>query len=281
MVIFNKSDINQAKASDLAWCEAKDIPCMPISLRQAQNPTLIRQALLELAPTRLWQPPPLLSDLLPPNPLVVCVAPIDSGAPAGRLIAPQVQVLREIIEIRGQTLLLQPEELTQGLNRLRQTPHLVITDSQAVVQVNRDLPTDIPLTTFSLLFARQKADFDLMLEGAGQIEQIGKNAKVLIAEACSHHAQKEDIGRVKLPNLLRQHLGHELDFDFYAGQDFPHNLEEYNLVLHCGGCMLTYKAMQQRLAYCQQHKVAVTNYGMAIAQCQGLLKRVTDIFQMY
>ncbi len=279
ILLFNKSDIRPASAQDLAWCAQQGIACMQISLEREKDPTPLRQALLELAPARLWRPPPLLADLVPENPLVVCVAPIDAGAPAGRLIAPQVQTLREIIEIGGQALLLQPGQLKQGLNRLRARPHLVITDSQAVRQVNRDLPADILLTTFSMLFARQKADFGLMLEGARQIKNLAEGARVLIAEACSHHAQKDDIGRAKLPAWLQACTGRALNFSFYAGTGFPENLAEYSLALHCGGCMLTYKEMQNRLHSCRNAGVPVTNYGMAIAQCQGLLARVSRIFE--
>lgn len=280
LVVFNKNDIARPRQQDIAWCRENNLTFLPLSLNQEQSPLSLRQALLDLAPARLWQPPPLLSDLLKPNPLVICVIPIDSGAPAGRLIVPQVQVLRELVDIEGTSLVLRPEQLALGLERLSARPDLVVTDSQAIMQVNGILPENIPLTTFSLLFARQKGDFKLMLKGARHIENLKDNNRVLIAEACSHHAQKEDIGRIKLPAWLEAHTGKKLLFDFCAGVSFPENLKQYALVVHCGGCMLNNKGMRERLFYCQENNVPVTNFGMAISQCQGLLARAAKIFKL-
>ena len=277
LVVFNKSDIKKAAYQDKAFCDERDIPFVEVSARH-DEPAQFRQTLLAMLSCPK-EAPPLLADLLPENPLVVCVAPIDSGAPAGRIILPQVQLLREVLDINGQALLLQPPELAAGLALLKREPDLVVTDSQVLARIESLVPQHIMLTTFSLLFARQKGDIAQLLQGTDTIKNLKNSDKVLIAEACSHHAQKEDIGRVKLPALLQKFSGVKLNFAVCAGNDFPEDLERYALVLHCGGCMLNRKAMLERLDACGQHHVEVSNFGMAIAACHQALERVTRIFR--
>jgi [FeFe] hydrogenase H-cluster maturation GTPase HydF len=185
-----------------------------------------------------------------------------------------VQVLRELVEADHPAVLTQGKDLPQTLALLTGAPDLVITDSQVVREVIDALPEDIRVTTFSLLFARLKGDFPLQHAGALHIASLRENDAVLIAEACSHHAQSDDIARVKIPNLLQKRAGCSLNFSFYSGSDFPDDLSRYALVLHCGGCMLNRREMRRRLRVCARHGVPVTNYGMAISFAQGVLERV-------
>jgi [FeFe] hydrogenase H-cluster maturation GTPase HydF len=186
-----------------------------------------------------------------------------------------VQVLRELAEADHLAVLTQGKDLPQTLARFAGTPDMVITDSQAVKEVVAALPEHIRVTTFSMLFARLKGDFPLQHAGARHIASLREGDAVLIAEACSHHAQSDDIARVKIPKLLQKYTGCSLDFSFYSGSDFPDDLSRYKLVLHCGGCMLNGREMRRRLRVCAQHGVPVTNYGMAISFAQGVLERVT------
>jgi [FeFe] hydrogenase H-cluster maturation GTPase HydF len=244
------------------------------------DPAPLRASLLALAPRQEEQR--IVCDLLAPASMVICVTPIDASAPKGRLIAPQVQVLRELTEANHLAVLTQGKDLPQSLSRFAATPDLVITDSQAVKEVLAALPEDMRVTTFSMLFARLKGDFPLQHAGARHIASLRENDAVLIAEACSHHAQSDDIARVKLPKLLQKHAACSLNFSFYSGSDFPEDLSRYALVLHCGGCMLNRREMRRRLRVCAQYGVPVTNYGMAIAFTQGVLERVArPIIQAY
>jgi [FeFe] hydrogenase H-cluster maturation GTPase HydF len=202
------------------------------------------------------------------------VTPIDASAPKGRLIAPQVQVLRELVEADHLVVLTQGKDVPQALSRFAAAPDLVIADSQVIKEVLAALPKHIRVTTFSMLFARLKGDFPLQHAGARHIASLRENDAVLVAEACSHHAQPDDIARVKIPKLLQKRAGCSLEFSFYSGSDFPDDLSRYKLVLHCGGCMLNRREMLRRLRVCAQYGVPVTNYGMAISFAQGVLERV-------
>ena len=280
LVVFNKSDIMPPHRLDLAFCEEKAIPFAMSAPADGADPAPLREALLALTPRQ--DKSPLVCDLLPPASTVVCIMPIDASAPKGRLIVPQVQVLRELVEADHLAVLTQGKELPQSLARLATAPDLVITDSQVVKEVIAALPEAVRVTTFSMLFARLKGDFSLQHAGALHIASLRANDAVLVAEACSHHAQSDDIGRVKIPSLLQKRAGCSLNFSFYSGSDFPDDLSRYALVLHCGGCMLNRREMRRRLRICAQHGVPVTNYGMAIAFSQGVLERVTrPIMQAY
>lgn len=218
-------------------------------------------------------PAPLLQGLVKKGDTVILVAPIDNAAPAGRLIMPQVQTLREVLDNNAVALTVQPSELTTALNTLKTPPALVITDSQAIREVAALTPESIPLTTFSMLLAKNKGDFNKMLAGAQAIDELKDGDKILIAEGCSHRQTCDDIGRVKIPALMRKHTGKELIFDFTAGHDFPADLTQYALVIHCGGCVLTRTEIRQRLNECTRQNVKVTNYGMAISHTQHTLTR--------
>ena len=271
LVVFNKGDLTPPRREDLAFCREKALSVIKNSPADDANPAPLREALLALVPRQ--EEPRIVSDLLSPESTVICVTPIDASAPKGRLIAPQVQVLRELAEADHLAVLTQGKDLTQVLRRLAAAPDLVITDAQAVKEVVAALPETIRVTTFSMLFARLKGDFSLQHAGALHIASLRENDAVLVAEACSHHAQADDIARVKIPALLQKRAECSLNFSFYTGSDFPDDLSRYALVLHCGGCMLNRREMRRRLRVCTQYGVPVTNYGMAISFAQGVLER--------
>jgi [FeFe] hydrogenase H-cluster maturation GTPase HydF len=271
LVVFNKGDIMPPRPQDMAFCAKKAISAIVSTPADDADPTPLRESLLALAPQQENQQ--IVCDLLPPASMVICVTPIDASAPKGRLIAPQVQVLRELVEADHLAVLTQEKNLPQTLARFAGTPDLVITDAQAVKEVVAASPEHIRVTTFSMLFARLKGDFPLQYAGARHIASLRENDAVLVAEACSHHAQSDDIARVKIPALLQKRAGCSLDFSFYSGGDFPDDLSRYKLVLHCGGCMLNRREMRRRLRVCAQYGVPVTNYGMAISFAQGVLER--------
>lgn len=221
---------------------------------------------------------PLIGDLLAANSTVVMVVPLDAAAPKGRLILPQVQFIRECLDYGIQCLVTRETELEQALSNLKQVD-LVVTDSQIFGMVSKIVPKDIPLTSFSMLLARQKGDIDQLMEGVGYVDSLPPNGRILMAEGCSHSHTHEDIGRVKIPNLIRKYTGKELSFDFYSGYDFPEDLKDYDLVVHCGGCMLNKKSVLTRLWVCQQTDVPVTNYGVILAYLNGILPRSSEIFK--
>jgi len=217
----------------------------------------------------------LISDIISEKDVVVLVTPIDTAAPKGRLIMPQVQVLREVLDKHGIVITTQTEELSKTLASLKQKPKLVITDSQAVQAVSEIVPNTVPVTTFSILFARAKWNFMPMLEGVKTIKKLKNNDRILIAEGCSHRLTCEDIGRIKIPNLIKQYTKKELNFDFCVGQDFPKSLKKYALVIHCGGCMLNQAEATRRIKFCQKQNMPITNYGMVISLIKGVLDRVS------
>lgn len=280
LVVFNKRDLWSAAQdkksvyADIAWCEKETIPYLALGSEEESAAQRLREALLALTPAQSDKKP-LVTDILSPGKLVICVTPIDDSAPAGRLIAPQVQAIRELVEYGHPTVVVQPAELPRTLEILREAPGLVITDSQAVLEVAAILPATVPLTTFSVLFARRKGDFPLLLEGARSLDALKPEDKILIAEACSHHAQNDDIARVKIPALLRKHLGFSPVFAFSTGRDFPEDLSSFALAIHCGGCMLNPGEMRRRLRICAAAGVPASNFGMVISQVQGLLERVS------
>jgi len=277
LLVFNKRDLDLPPPEDIVLCRKDGIEHIALSAGTDTDPAPLREALARLAP-RVEEETVLVADILPPAATVVCVVPIDASAPKGRLILPQVQVLRELMDHRHVALAVQPQELALALSLLRKAPDMVICDSQVVREMATALPEEVPLTTFSILFARCKGDFALMANGARAISALPAGAHVLIAEACSHHPQHDDIARVKIPALLQRHLGHELRFSFSSGVDFPDDLARYALVLHCGGCMLNGREMRRRLRVANAAGVPVSNYGMAISVAQGILERVLAPF---
>ena len=221
---------------------------------------------------------PLVSDLIEPGDLAVLVVPIDSAAPKGRLILPQQQTIREVLEAGAISVVTRESELKSTLSSLGKKPRLVITDSQAFGQVDRDTPRDIPLTSFSILFARYKGDLKEAVKGAAKLDRLFDGARVLISEGCTHHRQCDDIGTVKMPAWVEKYTGKKLNFEFTSGGEFPDDPTGYDLVIHCGGCMLGEREMKSRIRRCAEKNVPITNYGIAIAQMHGILRRSLGVF---
>ena len=220
----------------------------------------------------------ILADLIQPEDVVVLVVPIDSAAPKGRLILPQQQTIRDVLESGAISVVTRETELPQTLRSLAKKPALVITDSQAFQKVNADTPADVPLTSFSILFARYKGDLKEAVHGAAQLDKLQNGDTVLISEGCTHHRQCGDIGTVKLPNWIRKYTGKELSFEFTSGGEFPEDLSPYALIVHCGGCMLNDREMKARIARAVAQNVPITNYGICIAQVHGILRRSVEMF---
>lgn len=220
----------------------------------------------------------IVADLIEPGDFVVLVTPIDSAAPKGRLILPQQQTIRDVLEAGAIPVVTRETELPLALAGLSRKPKLVITDSQAFGRVSKDTPRDILMTSFSILFARYKGDLASLVGGAAALDKLEDGDTVLISEGCTHHRQCGDIGTVKLPNWIRKHSGRELNFAFTSGTEFPEDLSGYKMVVHCGGCMLNEREMKSRIRHCDDCQIPVTNYGTAIAHVHGILKRSLEPF---
>lgn len=219
----------------------------------------------------------LLGDIVPYNGKVIMVVPIDSEAPKGRLILPQVQLIRDCLDHGIKSYVVRDTELEAALKDIKDVD-LVITDSQAFKKVNEIVPKDIKLTSFSILFARQKGDLKAFVEGVSKIKELDQNSRILISESCTHNTSHEDIGRVKIPKLLNKHVGKELNYEFKMGHDFPEDIEKYDLIIHCGACMVNKKTVQTRIDICKERNVNITNYGMILAYLTGIFDRSLEIF---
>lgn len=220
----------------------------------------------------------LVGDLIHPGDLVVLVIPIDKAAPKGRLILPQQQVIRDILEAEAAAVCVKEYELRETLDKFREPPALVITDSQVFAKVSADVPPEIPLTSFSILMARYKGLLDMAVRGVTAVEKLQDGDTVLIAEGCTHHRQCDDIGSVKIPRWLKNYTGKKLNIELCSGREFPDDLSKYALIIHCGGCMLNEREVRYRMKCAADQQVPITNYGIAIAYMQGILKRSIGIF---
>lgn len=220
----------------------------------------------------------IMGDLIEPEDVVVLVTPIDSAAPKGRLILPQVQTIRDILDHNGTALVTKKENVSSEINKLKKKPKIVVTDSQAFETVSKSVPEDILLTGFSVLFARFKGDLKAFVRGAKAMEKLKAGDKVLVAEACTHRRQQDDIGTVKIPNWVHSKISPEIEFEHVAGREFPDNLEEYRVILHCGSCMLNRKEVLSRLDEAEEAGVPVINYGIGIAWLHGILDRALKPF---
>jgi [FeFe] hydrogenase H-cluster maturation GTPase HydF len=221
----------------------------------------------------------LIGDLLKKGDVVVLVVPIDPGAPKGRIIKPQAHALREALDENTISIVVQHTELREALSSLKNPPDLVVTDSQAIMKVAADVPEGIKVTTFSILMARLKGDLPIFVNGLKKVEELQNGDNIFIAEACTHHAQKDDIGTIKIPKWLREHTGKELKIDIAHGLDFPQNITDYKLIIHCGGCMLTRKSMQIRLKQARMMDIPIVNYGILISYLHGAIPRALEPFE--
>lgn len=273
LIVFNKSDARPPDPANLEFCASHKLPWIAVSALKQENITTAKELLISLAPQYMKEERPLAGDLVSAGDRVILVTPIDLAAPKGRLILPQVQVIRELLDHDAVVTVVKERELEYALETCKKPPDLVITDSQVILKVVGDLPESVPLTTFSILFARYKGDLDILAAGIAKIDKLADGDRILIAEACSHHVQADDIGRVKIPRWLSQYTGKDLSYEVYTGHDFPENLEEYALVIHCGACMLNQVEMSRRIMEAQRRGVPITNYGLTISKVQGVFER--------
>ncbi len=236
----------------------------------------LRKAIIDAVPEGFLDKQTIVSGLVKPGDLVILVTPIDLEAPKGRLILPQVQTLRDILDYNAYAVVVKESELAEALAKLKQPPALVVTDSQAFAEVAQITPVDVPLTSFSILFARFKGDLTELAKGAMAIKSLVPGDRVLIAEACTHHPVEDDIGREKIPQWLQEHAGGKLTFDIVAGQDFPDDLTPYKLIVHCGGCVFNRQGMLSRIEKAKNAKVAITNYGITIAYIHEIFDRAIE-----
>jgi [FeFe] hydrogenase H-cluster maturation GTPase HydF len=282
LIVVNKIDLAAPSAAFLDGLAEKServvsVSSVAVSSRQTTLEA-IKRHLVEMAPDDFLAAPSLVGDLLRPGGLAVLVVPIDLQAPKGRLILPQVQTIRDALDNDAAVLVVKERELASLLCDLKRRPDIAICDSQAILKVSADVPKEVPCTTFSILFARQKGDLATAAAGAAVIETLKPGDKVLIAEACAHHPLQDDIGRVKIPRWLRQYVGGDLTVDVSAGRDYPDHLGQYRLIIHCGGCTMTRREMLSRIHRAREAGVPVTNYGMAISFTQGVIRRVLAPF---
>jgi len=274
IVAFNKVDVAAPYEALRSRLKALGIPCVETAAHEGRGIAELRNALAGLADAATFRPLPLMSDLVSAGETVVLVVPIDREAPRGRLILPQAQAIRELLDADVCVVVVQPSRLEEMLQRLTIPPSLVVTDSQALAEVAAATPPQIRLTTFSILMARQKGDFQQFIAGTKAIARLRPGDRVLVAEACTHHPVEDDIGRVKIPRLMQRYVGGELAFDFARGRDFPDDLTPYRLVVHCGACMWNRAEVLARQTVCRTAGVPISNYGMSIACSLGLLDRV-------
>jgi len=241
---------------------------------------MLKQEIINKAPEDFLTPPSVISDLIPPGELSILVVPIDLEAPKGRLILPQVQTIRDLLDNDSMAMVVKERELKSALDRLKQPPAIVVTDSQAFLKVSADVPKDVKLTSFSILFARLKGNLNEFVQGTMAIETLKPNDKVLICESCTHHQIGDDIGRVKIPRWLTQYVGGKLDFEHYSGHDFPENIKDYKLIVHCGACMTNRREVLSRIMKAKQAGVPITNYGLTIAYSLGIFERALEPFPL-
>lgn len=280
-VIFNKADIAQPDrdkvSKALADSGIDEKHSIWVSAETKENIHQLKELIASLVPA---ESPGrrIVGDLIQPSDFIILVVPIDKAAPKGRLILPQQQTIRDILDSEAVSIVVKETHLKETLESLGRRPALVITDSQAFKKAAADTPADIPLTSFSILFARYKGNLKTLVEGARMLDKLKDGDKVLISEGCTHHRQCDDIGTVKLPGWIKQHTGKKLDFRFTSGTEFPAALEDYELIIHCGGCTLNEREMKYRLKCAEDAGIPMTNYGTAIAYMNGILDRSIAVF---
>lgn len=279
LIVVNKNDLKKISDEKLSELQKFTQNILITSVKDDKNIVFeFKNLLIKLLPEDFVNPPKIAGDLIPDKSSVVLVIPLDKEAPKGRIILPQVQTLRDLLDSNCMSYVVKESELKDALDNLKTPPALVITDSQAFKQVSEIVPDNIPLTSFSILFARLKGDLQAFVEGAKAIDKLQDKSKVLILESCTHHAIEDDIGRVKIPALLRKKTGKDLIIENYSGHDFP-DISEYSLIIHCGACMTNRREVLSRILIANKNGVPITNYGITISYCLGILPRAVKIFQ--
>lgn len=271
VIAFNKSDLSGKSVVAERQQDILDVrgTSITVSAATGENIHELKELLASLKPHE--EKRRIIGDFLKPNDFVVLVVPIDKAAPKGRLILPQQQTIRDILDAKATAIVVQETELADTLRNLGRAPRMVVTDSQVFEKVAAIVPKEIPLTSFSILFARYKGELEAFYEGIRAVEQLKDGDQVLICEGCTHHRQCGDIGTQKIPQWMEAHTGKKLVFSFTSGVEFPENLEPYRLIVHCGGCMLNQREMKYRIACAKDSGVPITNYGMIIAYMKGIL----------
>jgi [FeFe] hydrogenase H-cluster maturation GTPase HydF len=274
--VLNKSDLK----GDLArsYLFKNNIPFLEVSAALGEGISNLKAKIMELAPAH-WSPVPLVADIVNEKDVVVLVCPIDGAMPQGRLILPQVQVMRDLLDRNAMAYVTKETELLDVISSLNKPPRLVITDSQVFEIVRDALPKDISLTSFSTVFARHKGDLNLFVKGVYAIDSLKDGDEILISEACTHHVQPEDIGRTKIPTWLLNYTHKDLHYDVVAGGDFPEDLRRFKLVISCGGCMVNRREILHRIEKASNQGVPITNYGILMAYLSGILERVIEPFK--
>lgn len=281
LVVYNKADLLKTKDGNQFSSENKlnqnAEQSIYASAVTGQNIYELKERIASLAVTDELKLR-LVGDLLEPSDFAILVVPIDKAAPKGRLILPQQQTIRDVLEAGAAAIVIKEDELSNTLETLGKKPKLVITDSQVFAKVSKETPEDIWLTSFSILFARFKGNLKAAAAGAAAIDRLKDGDKILISEGCTHHRQCDDIGTVKLPRWIRNYTGKDLEFEYSSGREFPENVTKYSLIVHCGGCMLNEREMRYRQKCALDQEIPITNYGIAIAYMQGILKRCVEMF---
>lgn len=276
LAVFNQADLAAPASATLDALATRGVPTVVASAATGAGVAELRAAIVNLLHDRGEPDRPLVGDLVPAGATALLVTPIDLGAPKGRLILPQVQAIRELLDADAQCHVVKEDRVAQALAERRTPPALVITDSQAVHNVMEQTPAEVPVTTFSILMAGVKSDLVALASGAAALTRLAPGDRVLVCETCSHHPSADDIGRVKLPRWLQKHVGGGLQIDVAVGKDFPEDLRPYKVILQCGGCVVTRRHMLARLRVAQAQGVPMTNYGIAISYLQGVLPRALE-----
>lgn len=282
IAIINKTDIKRISEDSLDIIKQYTKTYIEISALKDDDTVLkVREALIKNVPEEFINPPSILQGLVEKEDVVILVTPIDKEAPKGRLILPQVNVLRELLDNVCIAVVTTEKTLQKSLESLKNPPKIVITDSQAFKEVSEIVPENIALTSFSILFAGLKGDLKEFFEGASAIDRLKDGDKVLICESCTHHPIEDDIGRVKIPRLIKNKTGKNLNFVNISSHEFPKDIKEYSLIVHCGGCMTNRREILSRISKSKEANIPITNYGMAISHCLGILKRAIKPFELF
>lgn len=274
VLVLNKTDLRPVTDEERRAAQALGVSVVETNARTGEGVEALRAALVRLVSERTEPDRPLVGELAQAGDTVMLVTPIDTGAPKGRLILPQVQAVRELLDAGAKCLVVQENRVAEMLDELKRPPKFIMTDSQVVESVARQSPNTIPLTTFSIQMAYSKSDLEELAEGAAALARLKDGDRVLICETCSHHPQKDDIGRVKIPRWLREKTGKDLVIEVAVGKDFPEDLTPYAVLIQCGGCVVTRRHMLARLRTSKEQGVPMTNYGLTICYLQGVLERV-------
>ena len=279
LAILNKTDIANLPESEVEKIKELSDNILKISAKCDKDfVSKFKEALIKILPEDFIQEIPILSDIVKPLETAILVVPIDKEAPKGRLILPQVNVLRDLLDIGAVSVIFRENELEETLNRLVSLPKIVVTDSQAFKKVAAIVPENVFLTSFSIIFARLKGDLKTFINGAKKLENLSDGDIILILESCSHHSVEDDIGKIKIPRLVRNYSGKEIIFEHFSGHDFPKDISKYSLIIHCGACMTNRREILNRINISLKNNIPITNYGIAIAKCLGILERAIKPF---